>query len=119
MRKAREAQEKLYFDTCTITEYREHTNPNTGLSDFSEVSVYENLPCKLSFESLKEAQTTGSTVKVSQITKLFISPDVEIKPGSKISVTREGKTTDYTYSGVPMVDQIHQEIVLSLFEGWV
>ena len=50
--------------------------------------------------------------------KLFISPDVLIKAGSKIIVTQHGRTTEYSNSGVPAVYPTHQEIMLTLFEGW-
>ena len=118
MERARTAQERLYLDTCTVTEFQDSTDSTTGLSEWEEVVTLKDQPCKLSFETLKEATTTGSGVAVSQIVKLFISPDVEIKPGSKISVTRDDLTTDYTYSGVPHIDSVHQELVLTLFKGW-
>lgn len=118
MEKAREAQEALYFDTCTVTEYQESFDSETGLSSFGEIVTLQSQPCKLSFETLKEATSTGSSVAVSQVTKLFISPDVTIHPGAKISVTRNNKTIDYACSGEPFIDSIHQEIVLTLFKGW-
>lgn len=49
--------------------------------------------------------------------KLFISPDVAIKAGSKIIVTQHGRTTEYSNSGVPAVYPTHQEIMLTLFNG--
>lgn len=55
---------------------------------------------------------------VSQSVKLFISPDIVIKAGSKIIVTQHGRTTEYSNSGVPAVYPTHQEIMLTLFEGW-
>lgn len=77
----------------------------------------EDQPCKLSFETL--TSSTGDPVAtVSQSVKLFISPDVVIKAGSKIIVTQHGRTTEYSNSGVPAVYPTHQEIMLTLFEGW-
>ena len=80
--------------------------------------VLENQPCKLSFETLKSAVQTDSAATVAQITKLFVSPDVSIRAGSKITVTQDGVTTDYTRSGVPAVYPTHQEIVLELFKEY-
>lgn len=47
-----------------------------------------------------------------------IPPDVVIKAGSKIIVTQHGRTTEYSNSGVPAVYPTHQEIMLTLFNGW-
>ena len=88
-----------------------------GMTNFQEVTVLEDQPCKLSFETL--TSSTGDPVAtVSQSVKLFISPDVVIKAGSKIIVTQHGRTTEYSNSGVPAVYPTHQEIMLTLFEGW-
>lgn len=80
-------------------------------------TVLEDQPCKLSFETL--TSSNGDPVAtVSQSVKLFISPDVVIKAGSKIIVTQHGRTTEYSNSGVPAVYPTHQEIMLTLFNGW-
>lgn len=36
---------------CTIMEFRDVENEETGLSDEEEVIVIENQPCKLSFKN--------------------------------------------------------------------
>lgn len=59
---------------------------------------------------------TGAAI--SQGTKLFTVPEIQIKPGSKIIVTQNGVTTVYSSSGVPAVYPTHQEVILELFEGW-
>lgn len=88
-----------------------------GMTNFQEVTVLEDQPCKLSFETL--TSSNGDPVAtVSQSVKLFISPDVVIKAGSKIIVTQHGRTTEYSNSGVPAVYPTHQEIMLTLFNGW-
>jgi len=53
-----------------------------------------------------------------QSVKLFISPGVVIKEGSKITVSREGMEFVYASSGVPALYPTHQEIMLELFKGW-
>lgn len=55
---------------------------------------------------------------VSQSVVLFIAPEVEIPSGSKITVTQNGKTTDYCRSGESAVYTSHQEIALELFEDY-
>lgn len=103
---------------ATVLEYREVFNPDTYLTDFKEVVVLEDQPCKLSFKTLDTTTTTGNVAVMTQGVKLFLSPDVSIKPGSKITVTQNGVTTEYSSSGVPAKYPTHQEIMLKLFERW-
>ena len=54
-----------------------------------------------------------------QTVKLLLPPDIVVLPGSKITVTQNKITEDYTSSGIPALYVTHQEIVLELFERWV
>lgn len=110
--------EKMYTGTCTVTEHRKETDENTKLTGYHDVTVLEGQPCRLSFQKITSAGQDSSAVTVSQTAKLFIAPEITIKPGSKITITQDDITTDYTYSGVPAVYQTHQEILLELFERW-
>ena len=73
---------------------------------------------KLSFEKLNAVVQTDTAAKQTQGTKLFIAPEIKVKPGSKIVVEQNGVTTAYSASGVPAVYLSHAEIMLELFEGW-
>lgn len=115
---ARKAIEATYFGTLTVTEMKKDKDAKSKLTKTEPVVVLENQPCKLSFETLKSAVQTDSAATVTQITKLFVSPDVPIREGSKITVTQDGVTTDYTRSGFPAVYPTHQEIILELFEDY-
>lgn len=115
---ARKALESTYEGVLTVSEYHKVIDEKTKLTNLSKVVVLKNQPCRLSFESLSSAVQSESAAMVAQTIKLFIPPEITIKPGSKITVTQAGVTTDYTYSGVPAVYQTHQEILLDLFEGW-
>lgn len=113
----RKALERLWKDRCSIFVKEKVTDPTTHLTDFEEKPLLQDQPCKLSFETL--TSSSGDPVAaVSQTVKLFLSPDVVIKAGSKIIVTQHGRTTEYSNSGVPAVYPTHQEIMLTLFEGW-
>lgn len=114
---ARKAIERLYTDSCNVIEYQEIEDPDTHITDMQEVVVYENVPCKLSHKTI---QSSGEGVASSLIlsSKLILSPDLKIKAGSKIDVTREGVTTCYKNSGEPARYNNHQEIILELFDGW-
>lgn len=115
---ARKAIEATYFGALTVTEMKKEKDEKTKLTKTEPVVALENQPCKLSFESLKAAVQTDSAASITQITKLFVSPDVSIRAGSKITVTQDDVTTDYTCSGVPAVYPTHQEIILELFEDY-
>ena len=114
---ARKQIEKLYLDTCNVIEYQEITDPDTHITGMQEVTVYENVPCKLSH---KTVQSSGEGVASSLVlsSKLILSPDLVIKPGSKIDVTRNGVTTSYKSSGEPARHFNHQEIMLDIWESW-
>lgn len=115
---ARKAVESTYDGTATITEYKKIIDEKSKLTKHEEVVVLENQPCKLSYETITTAKQTESASSVSLITKLFISPDIIINAGSKITVTQAGITTDYICSGVPAVYDTHQELLLDIFERW-
>ncbi len=110
--------EKLYTGVCTITEHQKVQNENKSTS-FEDVIVQRDIPCRLSFKNInKTSQDENLASEVSQITKLFITPEIQLKPGSKLSVTQNGVTVEYQSSGEPAVYRTHQEIVLELFRGW-
>ena len=108
---ARKAIEATYFGTLTVTELQKVKNEKSKLMEESEVVVLQDQPCRLSFEKLQAATITQST-------KLFVSPDVTIKAGSKLTVTQDNVTTDYIRSGVPSTYPTHQEITLELFKEY-
>ncbi len=115
---ARKAVEATYSGTLTVTEMKKDMDTRSKLTKTGPVVVLEDQPCKLAFETLRPAVRTDTAAAVTQITKLFVSPDVVIRPGSKITVTQDNVTTDYTRSGVPAVYPTHQEIVLELFKEY-
>ncbi|EQG59721.1 hypothetical protein [Clostridioides difficile] len=73
--------------------------------------VLENQPCKLSYKNIVSA-TEGKLAKLEQTIKLFISPDIEIKAGSKLIINDK----EYVRSGESAIYPNHQEIILELFK---
>ena len=115
---ARKAVESLYDAKCTVIEYKNVTNEVTKQTKKQEVSEIIDQPCKLSFSSLKNSSQTDAGNEVKQVIKVFIAPELEINPGSKLVITNKGRTTDFKNSGKPAIFNTHQEIVLELFTGW-
>lgn len=118
MNRARTALETTYTGICSVYEYGGQTDPATHITSHGERLVLENQPCRVSFGSLTAASEKLGAAAVKQSVKLFISPDVSVKSGSKITVTQNGVTAEYAASGVPAVYPTHQEIMLELFQGW-
>ena len=114
--KTRRAIEKWYTGTFTVTERNRITKPN-HTTGFSDVVVLTDQPCRLSFQS-NPSVGDGDFPTVNQTVKLFFAPEIEVKEGSKITVTQNGVTTEYKRSGTPAVYETHQEILLELFKGW-
>ena len=113
---ARSALETLYFDTATIIEYREVFNPEDGSTGVEEVVLCENQPCKISHEDIKYNYDRDASDGVMLASKLFIRPELIIKSGSKIIVTRNGVSTTYKNSSEPARYMNHQEIKMELWK---
>lgn len=118
MVKARKAIESLYEGKCTITEHQKikKENKSTG---FKDVVVLENEPCRLSYATITNTNQTETAASVVQTIKVFLAPEIQVKPGSKLTIIQNGVTAEYTNSGKPAYYSTHQEIMLELFKGWV
>lgn len=114
----RQALEALYDGKCTVYERRPVKNPDTKVTNSQEEAVIWNEPCHLSYSSDSAAYGTGTVTNVTQTIKLFLAPEKEIKPGSRIEVTQKGCTESYSRSGKTAIYASHQEIILELFKGY-
>ncbi|WP_227856136.1 hypothetical protein [Clostridioides sp. ES-S-0048-02] len=116
MDKARKAIELLYRDKCTIVEYQPVKDPITKRTNNKEVVALENQPCKLSYKNIVSA-TEGKVAKLGQTIKLFISPNINVKAGSKLTITNQNNVTkEYVRSGESAIYPNHQEVILELLE---
>ena len=109
--------ESLYVDACNVYEFQHVVDETTGITSQQEVLVHENVPCKLSFNKFSQ---TGDGVggSLSFLARIFLSPDLEIKEGSKIVVAKNGKTYILANSGVPRMGINHQEIIVETWDKW-
>lgn len=116
--KARKAIESMYDGTCTIIERQKVKLPNKS-TGFKDIEVLEDIPCRLSFKTITNTNQAETGVSaVVQVTKVFIAPEIQVKPGSKLTITQNDVTTEYKSSGQPAIYTTHQEIELELFERW-
>ena len=117
MKKARKAIEQTYERKCTVYEYKS-VKDDDNITRKKEVAVLTEIPCRISYKSITNTNVSNSVAQQSIVTKLFISPDVEIKSGSKIVVTKGDLVETYQRSGMPARYDTHQEIMLANFERW-
>ena len=101
----------MWDGLCTAFE-SEKSKDRYGIVSSEKVKICKNVPCRLSFKNISQAEQTGLGANVSQVVKLFISPEVYIPPGSTIEVTQNNVTRRYKHSGISAVYTNHQEIIL-------
>lgn len=114
----KKAIESLYEDLCTVYEYAEVKDPITKITTKSESEVITAQPCRVSYKTIAISEQSDVPAYQKQEVKLFIDPSLDIKAGSKISITRHGVTRDYNHSGVSAIYSDHQEIILTIFTGY-
>ena len=116
LEKAKKAIQSLWTGVCNIFGFKD-AEDEYGATSHTEVTLFENLPCRLSFKNISQTSQTESFAVSSQIVKLFIAPEVYVPPGSVIEVTQNGITRKYKHSGISAVYTNHQEIVLEAYKG--
>ncbi|WP_138751806.1 ABC transporter ATP-binding protein [Paenibacillus sinopodophylli] len=105
----RAALERLYEDKCTISRYSSAKDPVSKETVQTAVIVVIDQPCRISQKALGSNSQTEAQNDIRYETKLFISPDIEIKQGDEIAVIR-GATTHKYQAGEPFPYPTHQEI---------
>ena len=111
LKSAREAIHSMWDGLCTAFENKK-SKDKYGIVNSEKVEFCRDVPCRLSFKTISQADQTGLGANVSQVVKLFISPEVYILPGSTIEVTQNNVTRKYKHSGISAVYTNHQEIIL-------
>lgn len=115
---AQAAFEKYHYDgIAEVSEWVKLKDEN-GATSQREKIIVKDQPCHLSFENVTTVDQTTSAAHVTQTVKLFVAPDLNIKPGAKITVKQADITAVYTHSGKAAVYDTHQEIMLDLFERY-
>lgn len=114
----RTAVESRYSGKCTVTEVQGVKDPVTNILKQTPVVVLTDQPCKMTHKSSDTTTVVDGVAVQSQSIKLLISPDLDIKPGSKITITQNGRTADFKRSGPPAVYPSHQEISLIIFDKY-
>lgn len=102
--------EQKYTDRATVSRMEDY---KTGSGETRQrlVEVYSDEPCRLSQKALASNNQREPFNQIDYETKLFISPDVKIKQGDTIIVTRRNVTKTFK-AGEPFPYHSHQEISL-------
>lgn len=106
----------LWNGLCTIYEYKDSIDPITFQTTYKLTTVIVNEPCRVSYSRETTTNVQNGVAEMTQITMLFIRPDLDIKAGSVIEVTQNGRTLKYKSSSKTALYSNHQEVVLELYE---
>lgn len=112
------AIQSLWDGRATITVREGVLDKRTGRTEPVERVTASELPCRISFATVKSTEPDEEAARVAQTVTLYIDPSVVIPEGSKITVTQNQVTADYERSGKGAVYTDHQEVPLELWEGW-
>lgn len=121
---AHKAAESLYDYVCRVI-VRKKVKAADGSFRFEDKVLYEGLPCRISYESVSSAKRSSRlerlnftrkndtlAAEISATVRLFVSPDADIPPGSKVVVSGVDKEFCFVSSGIAAVYPGHKEIVL-------
>ena len=78
--KVRKIIENTYDCLCEIIEYQPVKNTTNKRTEHKEITVLEKQPCRISYKTISNANETERKSNVAQIIKLFIAPEIQIKP---------------------------------------
>ena len=108
----------LYSDKMSVLRYKEVLNEDTTVSvEELETPVYTDIPCRISFTSTDNPETTkeDSNPVYLQL-KVFCSAEIDVQKGDKIVVQRiKNGSVIATYKGtanLPLQFVTHKEILL-------
>jgi len=112
----RRAIERLYTDRAMIYRYQPVKDPETKTTKLVPQPVYTDHPCRISQRALGQNNQTEAQNEIRYETKLFISPELDIRQGDLLEVTRGTVARRYT-AGEPFPYSTHQEVSLQR-EEW-
>lgn len=110
----RAAIESTYTDRCTIEIREQYKDGN--LTKTREKVLGTDIPCRISFKSSGVNANSSETQEVNQLVELFISPDVDVPKGARVTVDRTG--LQYSHAGIPALYKSHQQIMLKPWKRW-
>lgn len=80
---ARQAIEDAYDCLCDIIEYKTTKNSINKQTEYKEEIVVKKQACRISYKNITNTNQSEQENVVTQIVKLFIAPEIQIKPRLK------------------------------------
>ncbi|BBH19824.1 phage protein [Paenibacillus baekrokdamisoli] len=119
--KYRAALERIYEDRVTISRHVPFVKPNKQ-TVLQLQAIYMDQPCRLSQTGLGKNSQSPAQNAIQYESKLFLAPELELKQGDEIEVTRgrvtvegwillPGQPRTFT-AGEPFLYPTHQEVSL-------
>ena len=109
------AVKHLYDGRMTVEEARKEKNAK-NITTLVWSAVIEDVPCRVSYKTVTPAGRSDTVDSIAQAITLFTVPNIDIKPGSRVTVTQRGRTMRFSCAGIPAVYESHQEIPLTRWE---
>jgi hypothetical protein len=115
IKKAERAVKMLYNGKCNV--YRiSMAEDESGISKGVKEKVYENVMCRISYQSGTSAKETETMTAAEQRIKLFVSAEYIIKSGDVIDVEQNGRKERYKACGRIRLYGSHQEAELEIYD---
>ena len=110
-RKAKEAVEALFWDTCFVEEFQEERT-DWGECLHQKTKAAEGFPCRLT-EKTKECGQNGLLTETKKSVTLLYPADRNILPGSSVLIRKEnGMERRYTIAGDSRIFLTHKAVGL-------
>lgn len=106
----RVALEATYEDSATIL--RAQDAQDGSLTRQEETPVYQAVSCGLSRGGSDSSGQTAMQNNIDYDATLFLAPELDIRPGDRVEVTRFGVMYSFAVEGRPPVYATHQEVRL-------
>ncbi len=118
--KMKKALEPFYTHRCTV--YEKEPLFIDGKTTFSEKEKYVMIPCKLSVKAYLFGENAGSeknnTLKITKKVKIFMPPQYEIKPGSRLEIYDGERCSMYARSGEMSFYASHNEVMAEIEKNY-
>lgn len=119
----RNAVKRLYKDVCTVYNIDSENNWRP---------VFENIPCRISYDSINYAKQNGSmersrftrknlipAMEISAVIRLFLDSEYYVAPGSRICVIHNDKLLYFRAAGYTSNYSSHNEVLIVPAEKFV
>jgi hypothetical protein len=108
----------LWRGRCDVYVYENVTDSITGRDRQVMGTVYENVQCRLSYQSSPQTGRAGGAPTAEQSIKVFIGREVDVPAGAYFAITQNGVTAYFHHSGLAKTYSHHQEIELERTNKW-